>query len=252
MTAMLYTRPSTVAGVLDELRRGAVVVSGGTVICKQLDGVDRIVDLGGVASLREIHGAQDGGQLLVGAACTAEQLASSHHLQPFAALSDAAAALGNPQIRRRASIGGNVVLCEQVTSDLYPPLLALNARVQMAASDPASESAPSEVALHDVTDPGWWHGKLIISFALDRPRWSSFRRYAWRQASGKPIVNVAAATTDGEDSTRVFVGGLSAVPQRVHGPTDPTIQRLAPSDYIARVVREGVSSVLKEVEAQCS
>ena len=238
---MHYARPDSLPGALAELRRGALLVAGGTVAGPDVHRGPvprRIVDISAIDELSGISGEDE---FTVGAVTTVEMLASHAGLRRrFAALVTAAAAIGNPQIRRRATVGGNLALCGRTLTDLYAPLLALDARVR--AIDPTG--TPIDARLEDVTTPSWWTHKLVVELVLQQRSRSAFRRLAWRRASGRPIVNVAVPYDGG--SARAFVGGLTPIPLRVDGPDDPRIAALSPSRYLARLVRVEMAGALEE------
>lgn len=69
----------------------------------------RVVDLGALPGLRDVHATAQGG-LRIGALCTLEQLAGHPLVRAgYGALADAAARSASPQIRHVATIGGNLL-----------------------------------------------------------------------------------------------------------------------------------------------
>jgi CO/xanthine dehydrogenase FAD-binding subunit len=94
-----------------------------------------VIDIGRVAELRGIE--QKGDDLAIGALTTHAELAASAHLRSSAtALADAASIVGDPAVRNRGTIGGNVAHADPA-SDLPTALVALNAR--MVAVGPGGE-----------------------------------------------------------------------------------------------------------------
>jgi carbon-monoxide dehydrogenase medium subunit len=130
--------PDTVDQCLRALvERGPDVklVAGGTDLLPQMkSGTARpgwIVDLSGIAELRELERAPGGG-LRIGAAVTARMLERDPAVRAdYPGLADSAALVGSVQVRNLATVGGN--LCNAAPSaDMAPPLLALEAEALLA------------------------------------------------------------------------------------------------------------------------
>jgi aerobic carbon-monoxide dehydrogenase medium subunit len=84
-----------------------------------------VVDIGRIAELRGI--AQEGNAIRIGALTTHAELAASAELRKSAAaLAEAAATVGDPAVRNRGTIGGNVAHADPA-SDLPTVLVALDA-----------------------------------------------------------------------------------------------------------------------------
>jgi CO/xanthine dehydrogenase FAD-binding subunit len=130
---MLYDRPETLDDALAILARGPrTLLAGGTDLYPATDAPalpGPVLDLAGIAALRGI-GAEAGG-LRIGA-CTPWAEVRDAALPPAcAALRAAAAEVGGRQIQEAGTIGGN--LCNaSPAADGVPPLLALDAAVELA------------------------------------------------------------------------------------------------------------------------
>jgi 4-hydroxybenzoyl-CoA reductase subunit beta len=106
-------RPVTLQGALALLAEhgtGARPIAGGTDLLPnlkhRLDAPELLVSLDGIDELRELCVEPDG-SLVVGAMTSIERIASSSLSPP--ALAQAARAVASPQIRRSATLGGNVL-----------------------------------------------------------------------------------------------------------------------------------------------
>jgi carbon-monoxide dehydrogenase medium subunit len=94
-----------------------------------------LIDIGRIAELRGI--STSGGDIRIGALTTHAELAASAELKKSApALGEAAASVGDPAVRNRGTIGGNVAHADPA-SDLPAVLVALDAR--MVAVGPKGE-----------------------------------------------------------------------------------------------------------------
>lgn len=132
---MHFLQPATWAEAL-EARAGlpdGLPVAGGTDLLVELNfhrcHPVALIDLGRVPGLDEVS-ANDG-WLRLGATATYEHLIPAlRHELPALAL--AARTIGSPQIRRRATIGGNLGTASPA-GDAHPPLLAAGAQVEVAS-----------------------------------------------------------------------------------------------------------------------
>ena len=186
------------------------MLAGGTILVPEIartGGADRIlVDIAGLPQLREITFAQDVAEL--GSAVTVETIA--HHpriQQELTALGQAAAAIGNPQVRRAATPGGNVAVAAG-TSDLCPALLSLDAEIFSTSSQ-----GPVQIPFSNFLSSKQFITSVRIKLVAGRK--SAFRKFAWRHASGITIASVSVAVVmQGATvaSARIAVGGVSAKP----------------------------------------
>lgn len=84
-----------------------------------------VVDIGGIQELKDI--TVDGGTMRVGSLTTHSEIASSHQVhESCEILAEAAGGVGDPAVRNRGTIGGNVSHADPA-SDLPTVLTALNA-----------------------------------------------------------------------------------------------------------------------------
>lgn len=131
-----YVAPATVADAVAALADpNARVLAGGQALLAGLQtgdvSVGTLVDLRRVPGLRGVREAADG--LHVGAMTTVDEIASSPLVRTMVpALAEAAGAVGDPQIRNRATIGGNLA---STGTDLPAVALALDFRVRMSTPD---------------------------------------------------------------------------------------------------------------------
>ncbi len=129
-----YHRPAELARALEilaELGPQARPLAGGTDLLVNLkykrERPAHLVSLEDLAELRQLN--QDNGTIHLGAGLRVAHLAGGPQAcRGLKALVEGAASLGSPQIRNRATMGGN--LCSaRPAADLVPPLLVLGARL---------------------------------------------------------------------------------------------------------------------------
>lgn len=122
-----------------------------------------VVCLGRIERLRGL--ALEDGLVRVGACCTAAELADSAAVEKHAtALRQGALALGGPQVRNRATIGGNLATASPA-ADLAPALIAYHATVVLQSSRGTRRLAVGDFLLAPgVTAAG--AGELLVEVLL--------------------------------------------------------------------------------------
>lgn len=130
----MYARPRTIEeATLAMSAAGALAIAGGTDVYPAHAGraITRpLVDLSGIAALRGITETAEGFRF--GAATSWSMIARAALPQAFDSLKAAAREVGSIQIQNRGTIAGN--LCNaSPAADGIPPLLALDARVEIAS-----------------------------------------------------------------------------------------------------------------------
>jgi len=133
-----YYRAGSVAEAADLLRRypGAKLLAGGhsliPLLKLRLAAPAALVDIGRIAELKGV--GVNGSVLRIGALTTHAEIAASPIVRDHSpALADAAGMIGDPAVRNRGTIGGNVAHADPA-SDLPTVLTALGARFIVARS----------------------------------------------------------------------------------------------------------------------
>ncbi len=217
-----YHRPASLAdacGLLERLGDDAVALSGGTDVVVDLRrGALRarhVVALSGLAELRGI--GIDAGALAIGALASPADLERSAAVREHRPeLLDAVEVFGSPQIRNRATVGGN--LCTATPcGDLAPLLVALGATVVLHG--PAGRR---EVALQDfftgvrTTVRGRAEILTAVRVPLRRPgEGARYEAFGLRAANFITVAGVAAAVRmEGETcrSARMVLAAVAPVP----------------------------------------
>ena len=141
-----YYRAGSVAEVGRLLRKhpGAKLLAGGhsliPLLKLRLAAPPALIDIGRLDELKGISVAD--GQVRIGALTTHAQLASSSELAGHApALAEAASLIGDPAVRNRGTIGGNVAHADPA-SDLPTVLRALDASISVT-TDTGERSIPA-------------------------------------------------------------------------------------------------------------
>ena len=234
---MRYRRAASLAEAIAELGDGAVPLAGGTVIVPEAvrrgEGPD-VVDISRIAALHELT---RGATVRIGAMVTLDQLA---RLAGLTALAAAAAEVGNPAVRLRGTLGGNLGY-RAPYPNLPPALIALGARAVLV--DAGGERA---VAVEDLVRTGPPPGALIarVELAGDAAR-SAFRKFAWRRSSGRTLVTVAVGGTP--EAPRIAVGGLCRHAVRLPGAEALLAGRAWTADAIRRAAAHAADEAPADV-----
>ena len=142
-----YYRASSVADAhrLMASHPGAKLLAGGhslvPLLKLRLAAPPAVVDIGRIPDLRGV--TRQGSEIRIGALTTHAELAASPDLRLAApALAEAAAMIGDPTVRNRGTIGGNVAHADPA-SDLPTVLVALDARITGSARYLPNSSSPA-------------------------------------------------------------------------------------------------------------
>jgi aerobic carbon-monoxide dehydrogenase medium subunit len=205
---------------------GAKLLAGGHSLLPmmklRMTDVPAVVDIGRIGELRRI--VVDGAAIRIGALTTHADLAGSDQLRrAAAALAEAAAHVGDPAVRNRGTIGGNIAHADPA-SDLPTVLVALGARVNTIG--------PSGKRTIDAADfftglmtTALTDGEIITSIVVpyaSANEGSAYVKFA-HPASRYAVVGAAAAVAvrDGRcTGVRVAVGGMVA-----HARRAPSVER---------------------------
>ncbi|GAB4244545.1 MAG: xanthine dehydrogenase family protein subunit M [Thermoleophilia bacterium] len=217
--SLTYERVTNLAealALLEERGAQAIPLAGGTDLMPGIRAGrfehGTIVDISRVAELREM--SFSGGSATVGSLVTAAELASSRHVADvLPCLAAAARSLGSPQVRNRATIGGNVVNASPA-ADLLLALTALRADVLLASRRGERTLPLDEFML----GPGLTRrasDELVLGFRIPlRPGGRAvFAKVGLRRALACAVINVAVAVVpspDGRSCVEASIG-LGAV-----------------------------------------
>jgi carbon-monoxide dehydrogenase medium subunit len=181
-----------------------------------------LVDIGRIAELRGI--AMSGDTIRIGALTTHADLASSTVLKKSAsALAEAAGQVGDPAVRNRGTIGGNIAHADPA-SDLPTVLVALGAQI-VATRAQGERSIPAEQFFTGIMTTTLADDEIVTAVVVPASgpgQKSAYVKFS-HPASRYAVVGVAALLTrhDGKcTAARVALGGLLPFAKRA-----PTVER---------------------------
>lgn len=227
-----WKHPSSVEEALYDLAdagKSVKVIAGGTDLAIQLkkgeSRPDVLVDMGRVDELRPIddrRGDPAGPSLEIGALATHGALAGSEIIrESLPLLADACRTVGAPQIRARATVGGNLANGSPA-ADAAVALLALDA-VTVLESNGEKRTSREVPAGEFLTGPGRTvlrDAELLTRVRVDVPAGSSRAVYikaGQRNALAIAIVSVAAVFDPETGSVRIALGSVAPMPVRASG-----------------------------------
>jgi carbon-monoxide dehydrogenase medium subunit len=173
-----------------------------------------LVDLGGIPGLDGIE--RDGDELVIGALATHGAVASSAVVQEACPmLAEAAALIGDRQVRNRGTIGGSIAHADPAAD--YPTVTTALGATIVTASTSGGRSIPAEDVFVDVFTTALEPGELITSIRIPATPAGTGAAYVKHAhpASRYAVVGVAAVIgiENGTcSSARLVVGGATPSP----------------------------------------
>jgi len=215
-----YRQPVRLEEALEVLVRPYTVLSGGTDfyparVGKAVD--EDILDISRIKGLRGI--SSDGTGWRLGATTTWSELLAADLPPLFDGLKQAAREVGGQQIQNAGTLAGN--LCNaSPAADGVPPLLALDAEVELASRDNVRR-LPLSAFIVGNRRTRLLPDELLVAIHVPRPTTqarSSFLKLGARRYLVISIVMAAVTVEIAEDrvqAARIAVGACSAVAQRL-------------------------------------
>jgi carbon-monoxide dehydrogenase medium subunit len=179
-----------------------------------------VVNVEGLSALRGIR--REHGHLVVGSGVTIAELLESDLIAEHApVLRQAAGVFANPLVRNRATVGGNLGDASPA-ADMAPPLLVLDAEVELATSDGARWVPLKDFFVH-VCDTVCEPTELITALRWPVPSSRSrgrFRKLSLRKAMAISVVSAAAQVTLDDEGCckgiRIAMGAVAPTPVRAY------------------------------------
>lgn len=222
-----YYRPESLeeaVTLLDKSPENTNVLAGGTDLIIQMRLKEKrpeyLLDLSGINSLKEINTKNN--CLIIGSMATFNQLEEDEEVSKhLPVLAQAAASIGSPQIRSRATIGGNIANAAPA-ADTLPALLSLNSRIELHSRAGIRVIKLEEILLginQTSIKPAEILTKIIISLP-EKDTYQAFKKIGRRKAMAIARINLALSITynSGEETikeARVALGAVGTTPYRV-------------------------------------
>jgi aerobic carbon-monoxide dehydrogenase medium subunit len=232
---------------------GAKLLAGGHSLVPlmklRLAAPSAVVDIGRVQELRGI--ARQGGAIRIGALTTHAELAASADLRSAApALAEAAASVGDPAVRNRGTIGGNIAHADPA-SDLPTVLVALDARI-VAAGPKGERTIQVDQFFTGIMTTALTEDEILLAIHVPLSgggQGSAYEKFS-HPASRYAVLGVAALVTikDGKCvAARVAVGGLLPNARRAASVETALVGKAATDDAIASAAQQVVADLGNDV-----
>jgi carbon-monoxide dehydrogenase medium subunit len=193
---------------------GAKLLAGGhsliPLLKLRLAAPSAVIDIGRISELRGI--SRSGDTVRIGALTTHAELAASAELRKSApALAEAAAIVGDPAVRNRGTIGGNVAHADPA-SDLPTVLVALDARF-VAVGPRGERTIQADQFFTGIMSTALGEDEILAAVVVPasaRGQGSAYVKF-WHPASRYAVIGAAAvvSVTNGRcAAARVALGGL--------------------------------------------
>jgi len=220
-----YEAPTTIDDAVKALgrsREAKVLAGGHSLIPLMKLGLaepELIVDIGRIAGLREIK--SENGAVTVGALATHRSIADNSTIaRALAALAEAAAAVGDLQVRSRGTIGGSLAHADPA-ADEPAPTLAFDATIGVIGPK-GRRDIPAREFFKETFETALGANEIVVEIRFPAPAGRTGSAYAKfpHPASGFAIVGVAAVVGLKGDGTveRAAIGvtGAAAGPFRAN------------------------------------
>lgn len=222
IAAITYHRPATLAEACALGRQhgsDAAFLAGGTELIpdyqRERETAQHLIALDTIRELRGI--SEEHGLLRIGALTTIAEVAASPIVRArLPALADAARAIGSPQIRSMATIGGN--FCRAVPcADTPPAAIVCAARVRLAGTLGARE-LDAEHFFTGARKTALDAGDVLVEIVVPvQPPHSgtSYQRFARRRGPALAVAAVAARVTLDQGritGARIALGAVAPTP----------------------------------------
>ena len=238
---------------LEENAGRAVILAGGTDLMVQVNQYNYpeetvFVCVENIPELQGIYLTED--KIQIGSLATAAEIAKSPVIQKFArALAVAAQESASPQVRNRATIGGNIGTASP-SADMVTALIALDAEAEIVGTDGCRTIKVKDIGTF-VKKTCLKETDIIRKIIIRKQSGlenSSFQKMGKRKAMTISIVNTAASVRLSEDkkvieSVRIAVGACAPVIKRL----EALEQALIGCEATADAVRMHMGKALDDI-----
>ncbi|HHS95182.1 MAG TPA: xanthine dehydrogenase family protein subunit M [Phaeodactylibacter sp.] len=167
-----------------------------------------LIDIGGIAALKDIK--EEGDHIVIGANCTHKQVMNSDLVKREAGVvAQAAACIGDVQVKNRGTIGGSVAHADPA-ADYPAALIAAGATINVAGKN-GNRSIPVEDFFQGMFYTALEADEIILSISVPKGSNGSYMKFP-QPASRFALVGVAVVKNGG--AVRIGVTGAADTPYR--------------------------------------
>lgn len=211
-TAFEYQRATSLDDALKKMAAaggGAKFLAGGHSLIPlmklRLSEPGTVIDIARIPELAGIR--ETGGKIEIGAATTHHAVATSSLLRDRCpVVTDAAATIGDPQVRNRGTIGGSLAHADP-SADMPAVMVALEAEIQLRSAQ-GSRTVKASDFFQDLFTVDMQPGEILTAVSFGPARASAYVKL-FQKASHYAIVGVAAVLDAGGGKIRSAKLGLT-------------------------------------------
>ncbi|MDX1413308.1 MAG: xanthine dehydrogenase family protein subunit M [Candidatus Promineifilaceae bacterium] len=232
---------------------GAKLLAGGhsliPIMNLRLSDPGTLIDIGRIEDLKGI--TKEDGRFYIGALTTHAQVAASERRSLPAALKEAAGMIGDPQVRNRGTVGGNVAHADPA-SDLPTVFTALGATFHITGSN-GSRTVVAQSFFTDLFATALNKNEILTSIEVPAEAAETGSGYAKMAspASRYAILGAAASVTVGMNGDctgcSVAVGGLTTHARLVPSVSSALVGRKLSQENIAAASRNIFQDLSDEI-----
>jgi CO/xanthine dehydrogenase FAD-binding subunit len=201
---------------------------------------EMLMDLTGLDELRGIR--RENGHLVLGSMTTVAELLEAPQIAEHASpLREAAAVFANPLVRNRATVGGNLVDASPA-ADTAPPLLALDAEVELHSQRDGVRRVPLDEFMVGVNETKIRSDELLyaIRWLVPPPHSAGgFYKIGLRMGSACSVVSAAVMIESGADgvcqTARIALGAVADHPMRAYASEEKLVGQLLKPEVVEAV-----------------
>ncbi len=213
-----YKKASSVSeavAMLSESGIDAKVLAGGHSLLPamklRLNRPEVLIDIGSIPGLDSI--SEDGDEIVVGANCTHNQIATSEVIDNnLNILAQTASVIGDIQVRNRGTIGGSLAHADPA-ADYPATILATDAKIEVEGSNGTRSIAASDF-FQGIFTTALADDEIITAIRFPKVSNGAYLKFA--QSASRFAVVGCAAVKDG-DSIKIGLTGVADTPYRATG-----------------------------------
>ncbi len=223
-----YIKPKNLNDLLNNKKetegRGAVIAGGTNLIPQMQEKIkspEFLIDVCDLQELSQIK--EENGMISIGAGTTIADIASSDIINVKSPiLASAARQLGNPLVRNRATIGGNLADASPA-ADTAPPLLALEAFLFLESEGGGQREVPLEQFFTGPNQTVMKANEVMTRICFSEPEHplnGGYIKLGLRKAMAISVVSVAVMLDVEEGicrKARIALGSVAPKPVRAYG-----------------------------------
>ena len=249
-----YIKPKNLNDLLNNKKetegRGEVIAGGTNLIPQMKERVkspDFLIDVCDLQELSQI--SEENGMISIGAGTTIADIASSEIIKSKSPiLASAARQLGNPLIRNRATIGGNIADASPA-ADTAPPLLALEALLYLESKGGGQRDVPLDKFFTGPNQTVMKENEVITRICFREPAsplHGSYIKLGLRNAMAISVVSVAVMLDVKEGvcrKARIALGSVAPKPVRAYG----VEKGLEGKELNRDIIEKSVNAIKKDI-----